>query len=400
MKHIVYLFLFLFFLNIPSEAQVTSLSKDAEISIITIGPGKNLYDKFGHSAFRVKDEINGIDWAYNYGTYDFNTPNFYTKFAQGKLNYNLSVANFDAFFQHYVQENRWVKEQVLNLSNAEKNALFQYLQNNAKSENRGYLYDFFFDNCATRIRDVLKAVLGDDLQYNDNFVTEQYTFRELIQKNVHYNTWGSLGMDVAIGAVADRPATAWEYQFLPAYIFEAADVATVTKQNNKEPLVKATKSLFENAPKEDDSNFFMSPLFVFGILGLIILVVTLQDFRKKKRSRYLDGIIFFCTGLIGILLLLLWVATDHSTTVNNYNLLWAFPVSLFLFVANSKKQPKKWVSKYYAFLLILFALLCLHSITGVQTFAIGFTPLFIALGIRYIYVFYFLKKQTMSANSK
>ena len=165
MKHITYLFLFLFFLNIPSEAQVTTLSEAAEISIITIGPGKNLYDKFGHSAFRVKDEANGIDWAYNYGTYDFNTPNFYTKFAQGKLNYNLSVAYFEAFYQNYVQENRWVKEQVLNLSSTEKNELFQYLQNNATPENRGYLYDFFFDNCATRIRDVLKAVLGEELQY-------------------------------------------------------------------------------------------------------------------------------------------------------------------------------------------------------------------------------------------
>jgi hypothetical protein len=400
LKHIFYLFIFLFFLNITSEAQVTTLSYAAEISIITIGPGENLYDKFGHSAFRIKDNANGIDWAYNYGTYDFNTPNFYTKFAQGKLNYNLSVAYFEAFYQNYVQENRWVKEQVLNLSNTEKNALFQYLQNNAKPENRGYLYDFFFDNCATRIRDVLKTVLGDDLEYNDRFVTEQYTFRELIQKNVKANTWGSLGMDVAIGAVVDRPATAWEYQFLPQYVFEAAAVATVTKNNVKEPLVKLTNSLFENTPKKDDSNFFMSPVFVFGILGFIILVVTYQDFRKRKRSRYLDGVIFFVTGLIGIILLLLWLGTDHSTTVNNYNLLWAFPVTLFLFTLISKKQPKKWLSKYYAFLLVLFALLCLHSITGVQTFAIGFIPLFIALGIRYIYVFYFLKKQTVSVNSK
>tara|TARA_R100000406_G_C3103178_1_gene122529 strand:- start:92 stop:1303 length:1212 start_codon:yes stop_codon:yes gene_type:complete len=400
LKQIVYLFLFLFFLNIPSEAQVTTLSEAAEISIITIGPGKNLYDKFGHSAFRVKDEANGIDWAYNYGTYDFNTPNFYTKFAQGKLNYNLSVAYFEAFYQNYVQENRWVKEQVLNLSSTEKKELFQYLQNNAKPENRGYLYDFFFDNCATRIRDVLKAVLGEELQYNDGFVTEQYTFRELIQKNVKANTWGSLGMDVAIGAVVDRPATAWEYQFLPQYVFEAAAVATVTKGNTKEPLVITTNSLFENTPQKDTSNFLMSPLFVFGLLGLIILFVTYQDFRKRKRNRYLDGIIFFSTGFIGVLLLLLWIATDHSTTVNNYNLLWAFPLSLILCVAISKKQPKTWLRKYYAFLLILFALLCLHSITGVQTFAIGFTPLFVALAIRYIYVFSFLKKQTASRSSK
>lgn len=397
-KIIFYFIIFLFFLNIPSEAQVTTLSETAEISIITVGSGKNLYDKFGHSAFRVQDESNGIDWAYNYGTYDFNTPNFYSKFAQGKLNYNLSVAYFDAFYQNYVQENRWVKEQVLNLSYTEKNKLFQYLQNNAKPENRSYLYDFFFDNCATKIRDVIVAVLGKKVEYNDSFVTEEYTFRELIQKNVKANTWGSLGMDVAIGAVVDKPASAWEYQFLPQYVFEAAAVATVTKGNTKEPLVKATNSLFENTPKEDPSLFLMSPLFVFGLLGFIILFVTYQDFRKSKRSRCLDGIIFFSTGFLGVLLLLLWIATDHSTTVNNYNLLWASPLSLFFCVAISKKQPKTWLHKYYAFLLILFALLCLHSITGVQTFAIGFIPLFAALAIRYVYVFSFLKKQTMSIN--
>ncbi|MEZ4858009.1 MAG: DUF4105 domain-containing protein [Flavobacteriaceae bacterium] len=394
MKKFYILFILLFFQNFYSEAQEITLSENAEISIITIGPGKNLYDKFGHSAFRIKDEVNGIDLAYNYGTYDFNTPNFYTKFAQGKLHYNLSVAYFEPFFQNYVSENRWVKEQVLNLTFAQKKALFQYLQNNAKSENRGYLYDFFFDNCATKIRDVLVSVLGKNLNYNDNFVTEQYTFRQLIQKNVNCNTWGSLGMDVAIGAVVDRPATAWEYQFLPQYVFEAAAVATVQKNTSSEPLVKKTNLLFENLPTEENTNFFTSPLFVFGILGLIILVVTYRDFRKGKRSRYLDGSILFVTGVIGVLLLLLWFATDHSTTVNNYNVLWAFPLSLFLFVAISKSKPKKWLSKYYAFLLILLALLCLHSITRVQTFAIGFIPLFIALGIRYLYVFSFLKRNS------
>ncbi|MCB0456962.1 MAG: DUF4105 domain-containing protein [Flavobacteriaceae bacterium] len=394
MKKLYLLFLFLFFLNSISEAQPSTLSEEAEISIITIGPGKNLYDKFGHSAFRVKDEANGIDWAYNYGTYDFNTPNFYTKFAQGKLNYNLSVSYFEPFFENYIAENRWVKEQVLNLTVEEKNALFQFLENNAKPENRGYLYDFFFDNCATKIRDVLVSVLGKKLEYNDSFVTEEYTFRQLIQKNVHYNTWGSLGMDVAIGAVVDRSATAWEYQFLPQYVFEAAAAATVTKNNSKEPLVKQTNALFENSPDAEKNNFLTSPLFVFGILGLLILAITFKDFRGQKRSRYLDAFIFFATGLIGVFLLLLWFATDHSTTVNNYNLLWAFPLSFPLFIAISRTQPKKWLRKYVFFLILLLALLCLHAITGVQAFAKGAIPLFTALGIRYLYVFYFLKKQT------
>ncbi len=385
MKQILAL-LFLFFLNIPSEAQPYSLSEEAEISIITVGPGKNLYDKFGHSAFRIKDPVNKIDWAYNYGTYDFNTPNFYTKFAQGKLLYELSVWPFQGFLDLYERENRWVKEQVLNVTPSEKNELFRYLQNNAKPENKQYLYDFFYDNCATKIRDVLKAVLKNKVQYNDSFVTEEYTFRELIQKNVRANTWGSLGMDVAIGAVVDKKATAWEYQFLPQYVFEAAAVATLEHQGTKEPLVKETHWLFENTPREANSSFIASPLFIFGFIALLILFVTYKDYKNNQRSRFLDGSIFLITGLIGIILLLLWFATDHSSTVNNYNLLWAFPLSLFLSIGIARKTPPKWLRKYVFLLLLMLALLGLHSITGVQKFAISFIPLFTALGVRYVFL--------------
>jgi len=376
------------------KAQPFSISEEAEISIITVGPGKNLYDKFGHCAFRVRDPQNQLDWAYNYGTYDFNTPNFYTKFAQGKLLYQLTVAYFDSFLETYQEENRWVKAQVLNLTYSEKNALFHYLQNNAKPEHRDYKYDFFFDNCATKIRDVLVAVLGKELQYNDSFVKEAFTFRQLIQKNVRPNTWGSLGMDVATGAVIDKKATAWDYQFLPQYVYEAAAVATINRQGMEEPLVKTTQSLFENKPEKQASHFLESPLFIFGILGFLLVFCTYKEARKNIRYRFLDGFIFFVTGLIGVFLLLLWFATDHSTTVMNYNVLWAFPISLLLAYWVSKKRPPKWMRRYLVLLVLMLLLLGLHSITGVQTFAIGLTPLFIALGIRYLYVLGFLKRQS------
>jgi Domain of unknown function (DUF4105) len=375
-----------------TSAQPYTISDDAEISIITVGPGKNLYDKFGHSAFRVKDDENGIDWAYNYGTYDFNTPNFYTKFAQGKLLYSLSVGYFESFFKNYVAENRWVKEQVLQLNSEEKKALFRYLQSNAKPENKDYQYDFIFDNCATRIRDVLVEVLKPEIQYNDSFVKEDFTFRQLIQKNVPANSWGSLGMDVAIGAVVDRKATAWQYQFLPQYVYEAAAVATLKKGNSTMPLVKETTNLFQNDPQKDAGNFFVSPLFLFGVIGLLILFLTYKDYRDQRRSRLLDGLLFGFTGLIGLFLLLLWFATDHTATALNYNLLWAFPLSLFLAPLMARSMPPKWIRKYVFLLLLMMSLMVLHAFTGVQQFAIGFIPLFGAMFIRYLYVWNFLKK--------
>jgi Domain of unknown function (DUF4105) len=363
------------------------LSEYARISILTMGPGANLYDKFGHSAFRVKDSPNKRDIVFNYGTFDFDTPNFYTKFAQGKLLYSLSVTNYMPFYNSYVAQNRWIKTQVLDLTYAQKQALFAFLITNAQPENRDYKYDFLFDNCATRIRDVLVEALGDDVQYSDDYLDETKTFRELIQQNVNWNSWGSLGMDVAIGAVTDIKATPWEHQFLPEYVYQAAGGgATITHNGQIVPLVKATQTIYQNKPIETKISFLISPLFVFGSLGLLLIFMTYKDYRNKGRSRFLDATLFFITGIIGIILMLLWFGTDHSATANNYNILWAFPFSIFFAFAIGKRKPKRWLRRYLMFLILLLALLTLHSITGVQQFAITLIPIFVALAIRYLYV--------------
>ncbi len=356
-----------------------------------MGPGNVLNDSFGHSAFRVSDTSQNIDAVYNYGVFDFNTPNFYLKFAQGKLLYKLDRNNFTPFYNYYSNQNRWIKEQVLNLTPEEKQEVFNFLQNNYKPENRDYKYDFFFDNCATKMRDVMVSVLGDKLIYQDDFIDNSYTFRQLIQKNVYWNSWGSFGMDIAIGAVVDRKATPWEYQFLPDYVFKAADKATIKRGNEISEFVRITNTLYQNTPKEKSNNFFTSPLWVMSILGFLIVFITYKDYKNKKRSRYLDASIYFITGIIGVLILLLWFATDHSTTHNNYNLLWAFPLSLLFVVAIAKKTPKSWLKRYVVFQILMMVLLGIHWITGVQVFAYGLIPILIALLIRYLYLVYYLK---------
>lgn len=387
-----FILFFIVFITAFSTAQRIPLSEGSEVSIITVGPGKNLNDAFGHNGFRIKDETGKIDIIYDYGRYDFDTPNFYLKFAQGKLLYEIGFNNFGPFLNYYKKQNRWIKEQLLNLSYTEKQALFNYLQDNAKPENKKYKYDFFYDNCATKMRDVLVEVIGDKLEYKEDHITEAYTFRQLIQKNVKANTWGSLGMDVAIGAVVDRQAKPIEYQFLPEYVFKGAENATISKNGVDIPLVKKFNFLYEATKLETKANFITSPLFIFSCIGLLILLITYKDFKNNTRSRVTDMLLFVLTGSIGVLLLLLWVATDHSATANNYNLLWALPVSLFFTTFIFKKQPKAWLRKYIFFLILLLGLLTIHWISGIQVFAIGLLPLFIALVMRYIYVWYFLGK--------
>lgn len=374
--------------------QPFTVTENTEISILTIGPGDNLYDKFGHSAFRITDEAQATDLVFNYGVYDFDTPNFYTKFAQGKLLYKLAVSDFDAFLASYIAQDRWVSEQLLDLDYEETNAVFQFLLNNAQPENKYYKYDFLYDNCATRIRDVLVSVLGNKLTYKDHLAESGYTFRELIQKNVYWNSWGSMGMDIAIGAVVDRKATSWQYQFLPEYVAQAAADATITENGNIRPLVRSTNEIYRTEVRNEKGNFFLSPLCFFGILGLLLIAITIKDAMSGSRSRYLDMVIFVITGLVGIILSLLWFATDHSTTVTNYNLLWAFPFSILFIVHIAKKSPKRWLSRYIIFLLLMLGLLLIHWITGVQVFALSMAPFFTGLVVRYWYVQRYLKNLT------
>ncbi len=376
---------------ITTQGQSYPFSEATEISILTMGPGSDLPEKFGHSAFRIHDPINGIDVIYNYGVFDFDAPNFILNFAKGKMLYKLDTGSYGAYKSHYAAQNRWMKEQVLNLTQEDKLAIASYLQNNATPENRAYLYDFFYDNCATKMRDVLQISLGDKLKYYDTSVPVQFTFRQLIQSRLDYNTWGSLGIDTALGSVIDRMASPEEHQFLPDYVYTGAKDATIISNGIEKPLVLEKRVILTSSIKKGTNHLLWSPLVIFSVIGLFIIYITFKDFKKETRSRFLDGSIMLITGIAGVLLLLLWTATDHTATANNYNMLWALPLNLFMAFVVVKKSPPKWAAKYLFFLLVLFSLLIIHWITGVQVFAPALIPLFIALIVRYVYVWRFLK---------
>jgi hypothetical protein len=381
-----YIFFFLVVFGcISTHAQIDSITTPIDISIITIGPGSSLNDAFGHNAIRIQTASS--DDVYDYGRYDFDDPNFYTNFAQGKLKYLQGKSNYFDVIYFYKGQNRSIDEQVLNLTNEEKRTFNAFLMENYKPENRAYLYDFFYDNCATKIRDVSETITNQNIVFNTPKNFQQKSFRDLIQDHTKWNSWGSLGINVALGSVIDKNATAYEYMFLPKYIHDFFEHATLKKSNEK--LVKSSKRIYNKTKITSQSTFFTSPLFILGLLSLIILYITYLDFKKHRRSKIVDILGFLLTGLLGIFILLLWFATDHTATALNYNLLWAFALNIFFVFYVSKTSVSQKFIKYLKFLIIMLGLLIFHWMVGVQKFSLVLIPLLLAVLIRYIYLIYY-----------
>ena len=376
-------------------SQKIELSPLSEISVLTCGPGDDLYTAFGHSAFRVQDRTLGIDAVYNYGTFDFNPPWFYLDFTQGNLIYSLGKQHMDRFLAEYKYYNRWVNENTLNLSLEERNKLFQFLEHNYLPENRDYRYDFFYDNCATKIWDVLKENYGTQLTFDPNYIPEQYTFRELIHHNLEFNSWAAFGIDMALGSVIDKKATPKEHMYLPAYVMRQLTHATMSGK----PLSAKTTSVFKSAEKNKDSNFFATPLFWLTAVLILGSFITFNDIKKQRRTKWLDFSLFFITGLAGLQLFHLWFLTEHTTTVGNFNLLWVFPLNLVVaFFMISKKTFPVWISKYLLLLLLLLGATILVWLLKIQVFSTMIIPLLILLTIRYLYLIQ-LSKRTKSPNN-
>ncbi|MDT0552254.1 Lnb N-terminal periplasmic domain-containing protein [Urechidicola vernalis] len=388
MKKLLLLFILCFTITGNSQQTSTnfiSLSNKAEISVITCGPGDEVYAAFGHSAFRIEDKKNGIDRVYNYGTFNFNTPNFYGKFAQGNLLYLLSAYDFNRFVGSYYKEGRWVKAQVLDLKPSEVQACFEFLENNALPENSPYLYDYFFDNCSTRLYDVIDEVVGEKLVIPETFKNSKGTHRSLIQPYLVDKPWGDFGIDIALGSVIDRAVSMEEFLFLPENVFTFFDQLKINENGVEKNIVKRTDTILKAQEKDSNSSFF-SPFILFSVFSIFVVLITGKDKRKKQRTKWLDFTLFFGIGLLGLMLSLISFATNHASAANNFNLLWAFAPNLLVSFVLLKKELPMWIHTYCLGLLILMGLLLLIWLLQIQIFSNAVIPILLLLGYRYYYL--------------
>lgn len=376
--------LFLLLLNY-TKAQVVQLSVFSEVSIITAGPGNELYEAFGHSAIRIKDPVLKLDVIYNYGIFDFDAPNFYSNFTKGKLVYMLGRYPFDIFLRGYNSDKRWVKQQTLNLTQQERQAFFMYLENNALEGNASYLYDPFYNNCASKLKDITKDILGDQVAFDDAHASENLSFRELMNNEIPWNTWGSLGINLALGSKLDNTASAEQYMYLPDYVYRVFKESTIKINGETKDLVRKEETILDYPELEQTIGIF-NPLAVLTMLAFFGLLITIRDAIKRKRNKILDFLLFFTSGIIGILIVFLWFFTDHSTTPNNFNFLWAFAPNTIIAFFMLSSTLKNWLKNYFKLMLVFLLIIPILWVVEIQLFPKALIPIFILLFIRYVYL--------------
>ena len=318
----------LLLLNQPTHAQsqLPRLGESSKISLLTCGSGGELYSVFGHSALWVYDPVRGIDRIYNYGTFDFDTPNFYIRFIEGNLEYKLSINQFSYFFEEYVQENRSIFEQVLNLYPAEKQRLFELLEENYRPENRYYRYDFFWDNCSTRIRDIVWIATNNRFLLPDMIDEgKKLTYRQLLKPYLDKSPWLQTGMFLLLTRGADSVASPGNTMFLPEHMERLFRQASSV---DGERLVATEKEIFHSV-KVVYPKGLMSHTWILPAMVLLLLLASLY-FEKSYsfRNKLLDTILFLLAGIMGILMTFMWLGSKHLVTHGNLNLVWTFPLLL------------------------------------------------------------------------
>ena len=365
---LILIFNFSFLIFNSARAQDSSRLR---ISLLTCTPGEELYSTFGHSAYRVVDSNAVTDIVYNYGTFNFDDDGFYLKFVRGKLLYYVSAEYFVDFKDLYQSTNRGITEQVLNLSATEKITIRKFLNENLKEENKYYKYDFFFDNCTTRLRDVLKK------EHDSSFCQKPVMpagsrFRQAIHQYLDKNgkDWSKLGIDILLGQPCDGVITAEQMQFLPDNLMKSLD-------SSSHPMVVTSQNLYSISDDGNKYSFF-TPLVVFLVLMAVIILISFS--KNKFLQAFLqgfDGVFFFLAGTLGIILIFMWVATDHQMCRNNFNLLWAWPThAVIAFFVNSKKA---WVKKYFRFTTIALVVVLISWFFLPQQMNNGLIPLVLLL---------------------
>ncbi|MDF9830321.1 DUF4105 domain-containing protein [Parabacteroides sp. PF5-6] len=377
----------------PLKAQ-WQLSEEAKISILTSAPhDEAVFTVFGHAAFRVYDPAFDYDMVFNYGIFDFSKPNFILRFALGHTDYILGVNRYISYIAEYQMRGSDVTEQVLNLNATDKNALYTALMLNAQPKNRVYRYNFFYDNCATRLPAMIERSIEGELIYHNP--PHPKTFRELVHDCTDAHRWLTFGIDLALGSATDRPITPAEMMFLPEYVKQELGEATVyTSEGEEYPLIAETNVIKaiedDEAPAIWDTVF--TPVVCGWLLFLIVIALSFCGLKKGKTFRGIDILLFSIAGIAGCVLFFLCFISEHPAIWPNWSVVWLHPFHLIGVVLFALKKAKKAAYCYHFINFATLLLLLAGWFIIPQQMNAAFIPLIATLAFRSGWHVYCYKK--------
>lgn len=354
------------------------------VSLVTCHAGSVMYELCGHTAIRI--QLGNEDIAVNYGLFEFQTDNFALKFVKGETDYRVGAYPFDIFMQHYLGENRRVVEQQLNLSPEQAKRIVALLFENLQPENCVYRYNYVKNNCATKPIDIIEKGVGGIINFNEPQMADarEWTYRDEM-RHFHKNyAWYQFGIDLALGNGVDYTLDTREKMFAPVALESMMRGATVTDVNgNTKPIVAKETILNEGVDAQlPPTPFLMSPIFVFSLLLLVVIVVSVRDVRYKRVSRWLDAVLFGVFALASLLVTFLIFVSVHEATSPNYLILWLNPLSLIAAIGVWLKKCNKIVVCYHFANFVALILLTIILLCGVQQGNVAFIPLILSSLIR------------------
>lgn len=390
-KLIIYLYLIASFLCAPmvaaqTQGQEENTPDSVRISLLTCAAGQEIYSLFGHTAIRYENYTRGIDAVFNYGIFNFNAPNFVFRFALGETDYQLGASDFERFAAEYNYLERDVWQQVLNFTPEEKERLIALLEENYRPENRVYRYNFFYDNCATRPRDLIEKAIDGNLQYADNMTDTNIgiSFRDLLHKYSEGHPWSRFGMDLCMGSKADKPIDRRLMMFVPFYVQEYFNKAQIIdKEKQARPLVLTEEKIIitgDGEPVQSSEGF--TPMQAALLLFILVCGATIYGLRRGKTLWGIDLVLFFAAGVAGCILAFLALFSEHPAVSPNYLLFVFHPLHLFCLPWMLNKVRKKQRSRYMMANFIVLTLFILLWLVIPQKFPLTVLPLALCLLIR------------------
>ena len=319
-------FIFCLFMGVAFSVQSQS-TDSIRFSLLTCAPGTEIYSLFGHTAIRYENYTRRIDVAFNYGMFSFNTPNFIFRFVAGETDYQLGITPYSYFEAEYAMRGSSVYQQVLNLTQSEKERLLTILENNYLPENRIYRYNYFYDNCTTRARDKIEECIEGKVVYPDSLSGKSY--RSIVHEFTAGSPWDEFGIDLCLGAEADKEINKRQQMFSPFYMkYYASNAYIVDAGGTRRPLILDETKIVDVEPEEVQPGFILSPLMC-GALFLALCVVMAWGQWKTQRIWWgWDIVLYGLQGLAGCIIAFLFFFSVHPTVGSNWLLILFNPIPL------------------------------------------------------------------------